>query len=110
MHWFCSLVSGIKSHIFLLQLLTKFAVDGSLIDVISLAMRGALKTLRLPKISPVKSALLESLDFNVEDDPTDPIYLDIEKIPVRRAKLAGLLIYNWVFFFLADFLDDLCIW
>jgi hypothetical protein len=53
------------------------------LDVISLAMRGALKTLRLPKVSAVKSALLESLDFNVEDDPCDPLYLDISDIPVK---------------------------
>lgn len=56
--------------------------DGALVDVVSLGVRAALHNLMLPKISPVRSALVEQLDFSVSDDPADSTLMETGGVPV----------------------------
>ncbi len=55
---------------------------GSLVDVCSLAVRAALARVRLPKIVPFRSALLDRWDFTVAEDVCDAVPLDVSRVPV----------------------------
>ncbi len=55
---------------------------GSLLDVCSLAVRAALARVRLPQVTPFRSALLNKWDFTVSDDLCDAVPLDVSRVPV----------------------------